>query len=96
MCAQAFANDACIIGGTRRHIWRHQFTNHLISETEFAVSNGNPTYDYRFVINNRIYNEFEFSTLKIALQWSPFSEFEKRENVVRETKSGYPDAVDHA
>ena len=69
----------------------HQFTNHLISETEIAVSNVNPTYDYRFVVNDRIYNEFEFSTLKMAVQWSPFSEFEKRENVVRETKSGYPE-----
>ena len=64
----------------------HQFSNQLISETEFAVSNVNTTYDYRFVVNDRVFSELEFSTLKMALQWSPFSQFERRENIVRETK----------
>ncbi|WP_242120740.1 DUF5686 family protein [Aestuariivivens sediminicola] len=51
----------------------HQFHPKLISETEFAVSNVSPTYTYGYQLNNDIINDFQLSTLKLALQWSPFN-----------------------
>jgi len=68
----------------------HQFTPHLVGETEFAVSNVNPTYSYDFLINNKTYKAFHFSTSKTAFQWSPFSQFETKDNTIQEVKEGYP------
>ena len=51
----------------------HEITPNLISETEFAVSNINPTYNYSYAVNNTTtLNAFHLSSAKIALQWSPF------------------------
>jgi hypothetical protein len=51
----------------------HELTPNLISETEFAVSNINPTYNYNYVVNNTTtVDRFRLSTAKLALQWSPF------------------------
>lgn len=68
----------------------HQFSKHLLSEIEFATSKIEPTYDYRFDINNNSYEQFDTSTAKIALQWSPFSTFSAYEDLTEETKIGYP------
>ena len=68
----------------------HQLTPQLISETEFATSDISTTYAYDFVINNKIYNAFQLSAAKIALQWSPFSQFEINDNTIKEAKEGYP------
>ena len=68
----------------------HRISPKLLSETEFAVSNVNPTYGYNFILNNTPINAFHLSTAKVAFQWSPFSTFENSENGTKETKDGYP------
>jgi hypothetical protein len=63
----------------------HELAPNLISETEFAVSNINPTYNYSYAVNNTTtLDAFHLSTAKIALQWSPF------ENGSDEFKNEYP------
>ncbi|MFV0566331.1 MAG: hypothetical protein ACK5NB_10930 [Flavobacteriaceae bacterium] len=68
----------------------YDITNHLSAETELALSNISPTYDYSFVVGDEIYSKFNLSTAKIALQWSPFSKFEMSEQGVVEVKDGFP------
>ncbi|WP_335972551.1 DUF5686 family protein [Gaetbulibacter jejuensis] len=69
----------------------HKLSKHLLTETQFAVSNINPTYSYEYLKNDKIFNEFHLSTAKVALQWSPFSKFEVSEDdLIKEIKSGYP------
>jgi len=69
---------------------QHQLAPKLLTETQFAVSNINPTYNYQYVFNNTILNAFHLSTITLALQWSPFSNFEYVENELVETKESYP------
>ena len=78
-----------------RHITKsisleHKLTNHLLSETEFAISKVNPTYDYFFVNNGITFNTFDISTAKLSLQWSPFSKYEYKDKKLVETVDGYP------
>lgn len=69
---------------------QHQLFPKLLTETQFAISNINPTYNYQYVFNNNILNEFHLSTITLALQWSPFSHFEYEKNKLVETKERYP------
>jgi hypothetical protein len=78
-----------------RHITKavsleHQFAKNLLSETQFAISNINPTYNYAYTVNGNTFSEFHLSTAKIALQWSPFSDFEITKKGIIEKKEGYP------
>jgi len=68
----------------------HQISNHLITETEFAISKIDPTYNYNFVIDDESYRKFNVTTAKISMQWSPFSNFETVKNEVVKTKDGFP------
>ncbi|SDR67983.1 hypothetical protein SAMN04515667_0251 [Formosa sp. Hel1_31_208] len=68
----------------------HQFSDHLLSETEFAISKIDPTYDYTYNIDGVSYDNFEVSTAKVSLQWSPKSDFETSDGTVVERKTGYP------
>jgi hypothetical protein len=68
----------------------HQFSNHLLSETEFAISKIDPTYNYSFNVDGNTFTNFDVSTAKISLQWSPFSDFEISEGATKEIKNGYP------
>nr|WP_321234493.1 DUF5686 family protein [uncultured Psychroserpens sp.] len=68
----------------------HQFSDHLLSETEFAISKIDPTYNYNFNINGKSFKTFDISTAKVSLQWSPFSDFEISEGDTKEIKNGYP------
>ncbi|NNK39244.1 MAG: hypothetical protein HKP45_01155 [Winogradskyella sp.] len=65
-------------------------TPHLLSESQFAVSNIDPTYDYSFFVNGVNYNSFTISQSKISLQWSPFSKFNFKDDVVTLLRDGYP------
>lgn len=49
----------------------HTLQNNLLTETELAVSKIEPTYNYTFVTTKGSFNNFEISTAKIGLQWSP-------------------------
>jgi len=63
----------------------------LFTETEFALSTIDPTYNYSYTLNGVTLNLFKIGTTKLALQWSPFSVFEsKNDNIFKETKKGYP------
>lgn len=78
-----------------RHITKsiaieHKLTNHLLSETQFALSNINPTYFYNFILEDRTYKTFDLSLAKISLQWSPFSTFNSIDNKVKTLEEGYP------
>lgn len=68
----------------------HHFSNNLLSETELSISNIDPTYNYSYVLHNKTYKSFHLSSAKIALQWSPFSRFEIKDDGIRETIDGYP------
>lgn len=68
----------------------HQLIPNLLSETELAISNINPTYNYSYVLDNTTIDSFHLSTAKLAFQWSPFSAFESSEKGIKETKDGYP------
>jgi len=78
-----------------RHITKsigiqHKISNHLLSETQFSTSKINPTYNYNFVLDNASYNTFDLSTVKLSLQWSPFSRFELKDDQIAVTKDGFP------
>ncbi len=68
----------------------HELSPKIFTKAEFAISNINPTYSYGYHINNSVINSFHLSTLKTALQWSPFSKFKSSEKGEEETKSAYP------
>lgn len=68
----------------------HKISNSLLSETQFAVSNIDPTYDYTFVVNDASYRRFNQSLAKISLQWSPFSIYKYEDKRIKEVKDGYP------
>jgi hypothetical protein len=68
----------------------HQISNHLVSETQLAVSAIDPTYNYQFISNGITYNNFDLSTAQVSLQWSPFSQFEYKNKNLEETTDGYP------
>ncbi|WP_033957493.1 hypothetical protein [Psychroserpens jangbogonensis] len=68
----------------------HQVSNHLITETEFAISKIDPTYNYNFVIDDQSYKKFDVTTAKVSMQWSPFSDFDNLTDKVLETKDGFP------
>ncbi|MDO1501869.1 DUF5686 family protein [Winogradskyella maritima] len=68
----------------------HRISNHLLSETEVAVSRINPTYNYNFDLNGELFNTFALSTATVSLQWSPFSQFEMVDKRVDEVVDGFP------
>lgn len=78
-----------------RHITKaitieHKITPSLLSETQFATSKIDPTYDYVYVIESANYENFDISTAKLSLQWSPFSNYEIKDEKTVETSTGYP------
>ncbi len=68
----------------------HELSNHLLSETELAISKIEPTYDYIFNVDETDFRSWDVSTARVSLQWSPFSEFEVNDQNVSEVKDGYP------
>jgi len=68
----------------------HRVSNHLLSETELAISKIDPTYQYNFVLDDKSFSNFNVSTAKVSLQWSPFSTFDVIEDKVVPIKDGYP------
>lgn len=68
----------------------HKFSPYLLSETQFAMSKIDPTYDYAFVVDGKSYNNFDIGTAKLSLQWSPFGKHELVNDKWVETTEGYP------
>lgn len=75
---------------TKALSFEHQISPHLLTKTELAISNIDPTYNYAYLLEGISYNSFHLSTAILGLQWSPFSKFESTELGTRETKSGFP------
>lgn len=75
---------------TKAISFEHNISNHLVSETEFATSKINPTYNYNFVANDEEFSQFDISTAKISLQWNPFSIYKSFEDKVVEKEEGFP------
>lgn len=78
-----------------RHITKsvslqHKVSNHLLSETQLAISKITPTYNYTYLLDDSSYKTFDISTAKISLQWSPFSHYSIINDKIKETKDGYP------
>lgn len=78
-----------------RHITKsisveHIFSRNLLSELQLALSKIDPTYDYSFALGDKTYNNFDISTAKLSLQWSPFDSFNKDKNDVINITEGYP------
>ncbi len=69
----------------------HQLHSKIITETQFGISRINPTYNYTFNLGDKgSYSNFNLTAAKIAVQWSPFSEFDISSNSIKETKTGFP------
>ncbi|WP_111307713.1 DUF5686 family protein [Confluentibacter sediminis] len=69
----------------------HELSPKILTETQFSFNDINPTYPYEFVLNGDNYHSFNLSMMKLAIQWSPFSDFEMNDNGdVKEIKNGYP------
>ncbi|OIQ29382.1 MAG: hypothetical protein BM564_06710 [Bacteroidetes bacterium MedPE-SWsnd-G2] len=75
---------------TKAFAIEHQISKHLLSETEFANSKIEPTYNYAFILNDKAYSKFILSTFKISLQWSPFSDYEFTKDGLFEINTRYP------
>jgi hypothetical protein len=72
-------------------IIEHQLHTKILTETQFSINKIDPTYNYTFQPNNnQSYTNFDLSLVKVAVQWSPFSEFDETKNNLKETKGGYP------
>ena len=69
---------------------QHQLSPKILTETQLSRDDITPTYNYVFNLNGDLYESFNLSTAKIAVQWSPFSVFENTEKGLKETKNGYP------
>ena len=67
-----------------------KISDKILTETELAYSNINPTYNYFYRTQGRDFRTFDLSTAKFSLQWSPFSQFEYIDDVLTETKDGFP------
>lgn len=77
-----------------RHITKkisldHRITPYLLSETQLLRSNVTPTYDYSFLIDDTVFEEFRLSIAKISLQWNPFNTFHTQNDLEVE-KEGFP------
>ncbi|WP_299333626.1 hypothetical protein [uncultured Psychroserpens sp.] len=68
----------------------HKFSPNLISEFEIATSKIEPTYDYRFNIDNMSFRSFDITSAKLALQWNPFNTSEVNEKGISLVNEGYP------
>ena len=78
-----------------RHITKsiaveHKFTDQLLSEMQFATSKVNPTYLYNFNLDGKNYSNFDISTARVSLQWSPFDKPEVLDDKNKTIKDGYP------
>ena len=68
----------------------HEISPKLLTEIQFASSDIKPTYNYQYLANNHLYDTFEISTTKIALQYNPFNVYKTDEDKTTLVKDGYP------
>ncbi|WP_100611091.1 hypothetical protein [Confluentibacter lentus] len=68
----------------------YQLSPNILTETQLSINDINPTYAYEFALDGNNYSSFDLSMAKIAVQWSPFSQFELAEKGVNQIKDGFP------
>jgi len=68
----------------------HEINPKLITQTEIAISNIRPTYEYNYVLDNIAYGSFETTIGKISMQWNPFTEFKVKDEETKMSVDGYP------
>lgn len=68
----------------------HNLTPRLITQTQFSISDIQPTYDYSFQLNGKTFRDYDLSTITLGALWSPFDKFEKKDGKRVKTKEGYP------
>jgi len=68
----------------------YQLSPNILMETQLSVNDIDPTYAYEFTLDGNNYRSFDLSMAKVAVQWSPFSQFELAEKGVNEIKDGFP------
>ncbi|WP_346882573.1 DUF5686 family protein [uncultured Algibacter sp.] len=68
----------------------HDFNSRLLSKTELSLSKIDPTYNYGFLVNNNLFDNFNIASAKIAFQWNPFDHFETPKTKEKEIKQGFP------
>ncbi|MEL0455467.1 hypothetical protein WJN01_04460 [Flavobacteriaceae bacterium SZ-1-7] len=78
-----------------RHItkalsFEHEFNPKMIAETEFSISNIDPTYSYSYILNNEVISSFDLSIAKVAFQWSPFNKVDSSKKSNKKINEGYP------
>ncbi|WP_370477180.1 DUF5686 family protein [Tamlana flava] len=78
-----------------RHItkslsFEHEFNPKMIAETEFSISNIDPTYSYAYILNNEAVSSFDLSIAKVAFQWSPFNKVDSSNESNEKINEGYP------
>jgi len=69
----------------------HQFAPQLLTETQFAISNIEPKYNYTY--NHETlgsFKNFKLSILTVSAQLSPFSKFKQTSSGIVESTSGFP------
>lgn len=69
----------------------HQFAPEILTETQFAISNIEPKYDYTYNHESiGSFKNYKLSILTVSAQLSPFSKFEQTSSGIVETTSGFP------
>jgi len=78
-----------------RHITKsisleHKISKNLLSETKLSRSDVDPTYNYTYNLGNKSFRSYDLSLSTVSLQWSPFSSYEYKDDILIETKKGFP------
>lgn len=68
----------------------YQITPKILSEFQFAKSNIVQTQDYRFVLGDESYQEYDITEATFGVRWSPSSKFMRSEKGTVEIYDGYP------
>ncbi len=69
---------------------QHQIFPRLLSEIQLSASNITQTGGYEYIDDGETFSAYKTSEATIAFRWSPFSEFLKTPNGIKEIHDGYP------
>ena len=63
----------------------HRVSKKMLTETQLSISKIDPTYNYVFSVDNKLFANYNLSLAKISAQWNPFDTFKEDETI-----TGYP------
>lgn len=73
---------------TKSIAFEHEISKGLNIETELSRSNITPTYNYGYITNDGVLNNFKLSMAKLAVQWKPLQSLSASDNNSKE--NDYP------